>query len=537
MSADQPCPLGLSTRARAASCSAVRSVPTPTRPQGSTGRPSTTSRRHRPGRHAAPGRLHQDAAGCRRNATVLSGNNSHAYSDVNDDNEPEAPRKCTRRRRHTLGLHAQAVPPRRRLLLRQPLPVLVEPRQAVLLADQPRAERHPGLLLRQQVARPPASRADRLHRGGRQLPEGERAPARATAATPSTRRPTTARTPTTACPTAATSTTPTWTPRPDGQCADDADVPPAPAAARRTPTGPVLPTNVGDEADTVYHEYTHGLSNRLVVDATGNPTLVDVQAGAMGEAWSDWYAMDFLVDSGLQSRRHQGQATSCIFQYDGDGVFLDRTEPIDCKVGVEVRALHRRRDRPPGGYTYADYGQVFGQPEVHGDGEIWAQTLWDLRDKLGSSVAESLVTRAMELSPGQSVLPRQAQRDPDGRHRRVRRRRTGPTIWKVFANRGMGFYAGRSAVTTRHPRRGLPHPARRLTPPASSPARSPTPTRASRSPVCPSRLAFQGAGAVEPDRHHRLRRSLPARPRAGRSLREAGRRPAAATTRLARGRR
>ena len=27
---------------------------------------------------------------------------------------------------------------------------------------------------------------------------------------------------------------------------------------------PLSPTNVGDEADTVYHEYTHGLSNRLV---------------------------------------------------------------------------------------------------------------------------------------------------------------------------------------------------------------------------------------------------------------------------------
>ena len=63
---------------------------------------------------------------------------------------------------------------------------------------------------------------------------------------------------------------------------------------------PFSPTNVGDEADTVYHEYTHGLSNRLVVDASGVSTLGGVQAGAMGEAWSDWYAMDYLVDQGLQ---------------------------------------------------------------------------------------------------------------------------------------------------------------------------------------------------------------------------------------------
>ena len=55
------------------------------------------------------------------------------------------------------------------------------------------------------------------------------------------------------------------------------------------------PANGGDEADVVYHEYTHGLSNRLVVDATGNSTLGRIQAGSMGEAWSDWYAMDYLV--------------------------------------------------------------------------------------------------------------------------------------------------------------------------------------------------------------------------------------------------
>ena len=61
---------------------------------------------------------------------------------------------------------------------------------------------------------------------------------------------------------------------------------------------PFIAANGGDEADIVYHEYTHGLSNRLVVDANGISTLGNVQAGSMGEAWSDWYAMDFLVNQG-----------------------------------------------------------------------------------------------------------------------------------------------------------------------------------------------------------------------------------------------
>ena len=53
--------------------------------------------------------------------------------------------------------------------------------------------------------------------------------------------------------------------------------------------------NGGDDAAIVYHEYTHGLSNRLVTDAGGRGALNSPQAGAMGEGWSDWYAKDFLV--------------------------------------------------------------------------------------------------------------------------------------------------------------------------------------------------------------------------------------------------
>ena len=162
---------------------------------------------------------------------------------------------------------------------------------------------------------------------------------------------------------------------------------------------PFSPTNVGDEADTVYHEYTHGLSNRLNVDVQGRSTLGGVQAGAMGEAWSDWYAMDYLVDQHLQ-RDRAAQADVRLFVYDGKGVDFDRTEPIDCKVGQTQAPLCNGADtNHRGGYTYADYGKVVGGPEVHGDGEIWAQTLWSLRAALGSKKSEALVTRAMELRP------------------------------------------------------------------------------------------------------------------------------------------
>lgn len=203
---------------------------------------------------------------------------------------------------------------------------------------------------------------------------------------------------------------------------------------------PWSPTNVGDEADTVYHEYTHGLSNRLVVDAAGRSTLGEVQAGAMGEAWSDWYAMDYLVAKKLQKDKPD-VADVVMFQYDGEGVFFDRTEPMDCKVGKMAQRCPGGSTGHTGGYTYADYGKVGGAPEVHTDGEIWAQTIWDLRDKLGSRVSEALVTRAMELSPANpsfldmrnSILLADMSAYT-GSHQKA--------IWKVFANRGMGYFAG-----------------------------------------------------------------------------------------------
>jgi hypothetical protein len=200
------------------------------------------------------------------------------------------------------------------------------------------------------------------------------------------------------------------------------------------------PTNVGDEADTVYHEYTHGLSNRLVVDAAGRSTLGPVQAGAMGEAWSDWYAMDYLVKKKLQQDK-KDKVDVVLFQYDGFGVFLDRTEPMDCKVGKNAPRCTGGSTGHGGGYTYADYGSVVPGPEVHSDGEIWGQTLWDLRNRIGSRNAEALVTRAMELAPhNPSFLDmRNAILLAD---RAINHGKLSDKIWKVFAHRGMGYFAG-----------------------------------------------------------------------------------------------
>src|SRR6185369_16619024 len=161
---------------------------------------------------------------------------------------------------------------------------------------------------------------------------------------------------------------------------------------------PFIAGNSGDEADVVYHEYTHGLSNRLVVDANGVSTLGNIQAGSMGEAWSDWYAMDFLNNEGFQPDT-AADGDVRIGNYVGWGNDLIRTQPMDCSVGSTSPLCPGTPGAGPGGYTYGDFGRIIGRPEVHADGEIWGETLWDLRKVLGSKKTESLVTRAMELSP------------------------------------------------------------------------------------------------------------------------------------------
>jgi extracellular elastinolytic metalloproteinase len=207
------------------------------------------------------------------------------------------------------------------------------------------------------------------------------------------------------------------------------------------PTGdPFIAGNSGDEADVVYHEYTHGLSNRLVVDANGVSTLGNIQAGAMGEAWSDWYAMDFLVNEGqFKDTAKPGELR--VGEYVGAGQNLIRSQPLDCPVGTTSTLCPGTPGAGGGGYTYGDFGRIAGGPEVHADGEIWGETLWELRSALGVRTTESLVTRAMELSPANpsfldmrnSILAADLA---------VNGGRTQKKIWQVFAARGMGWFAG-----------------------------------------------------------------------------------------------
>jgi hypothetical protein len=59
-----------------------------------------------------------------------------------------------------------------------------------------------------------------------------------------------------------------------------------------------------------------------------------------------------------------------------------RSEPTDCPVASRDPVCGGGASGHAGGYSYADFGKVSGSPEGHADGEIWTQTLWQLRQAL-----------------------------------------------------------------------------------------------------------------------------------------------------------
>ncbi len=203
--------------------------------------------------------------------------------------------------------------------------------------------------------------------------------------------------------------------------------------------GPFVSMHSGDDAAIVFHEYTHGLVARLNTFPDGTDANVGFQAGAMHEAWGDWYGLDALANDGfVVDGPTVGDVVEGEYPLSGGGI---RTQPIDCLVGTNSpNCPDLGFGAGPGGYTYGDMGTVIPFPEVHEDGQIWAQTMWQLRGVLGSVVMEGLATRGQELAPN----------DPsflDMRNAMIQADLVNngganvDALWSVFAQRGMGFFA------------------------------------------------------------------------------------------------
>jgi Zn-dependent metalloprotease len=169
------------------------------------------------------------------------------------------------------------------------------------------------------------------------------------------------------------------------------------------------------DGDVVFHEYGHGISNRLI--GNGSTALSGTQSGAMGEGWSDYWAITINNDGAV-----------------GEYVTNNPAGIRRAAYTVPAAAVHD---------SYAD----LTSSSVHNDGEVWAATLWDLRTQLGATITDRIVLNGMKFTPTRPSFLNardgilQADQNLNGGANRC-------AIWTVFARHGMGVSAVGNDGTT-----------------------------------------------------------------------------------------
>jgi hypothetical protein len=229
-------------------------------------------------------------------------------------------------------------------------------------------------------------------------------------------------------------------------------------------TGP-NPDRDGDlDQEIIIHELTHGLSNRLHGNGSG---LNSVQAGGMGEGWSDFYARALLstADEDVNGIYAMGGYSTLNFF----GLGTDNYYYGIRRFPYAVRTTVGTNGRPHNPLTFADLDPAqAATPDgafaksvvlsnstasVHNLGEIWCNTLLEVRARLitrlgfaaGNQRALQIVTDAMKLSP---ITPTFIE----ARDAIIAADNAGfagadlADIWAGFAARGMGFGASVNAA-------------------------------------------------------------------------------------------
>lgn len=188
------------------------------------------------------------------------------------------------------------------------------------------------------------------------------------------------------------------------------------------------------DAGLVVHEYVHGLTDRLT-GGPANVTCLDNDE-AMGEGWSDWFALMFTMGPGDVGSTPRGFAPYLLGQNTNGGGF--RAWPYSTDTAVNPT-------------TYA----TIATASLHNRGAVWAQMLWDMTWALierdgydpdliagtgGNNTAIQIVVDALKLQPcgpgfvdaRDAVLLADANLTSGANQ---------CLIWEAFAARGLGFSA------------------------------------------------------------------------------------------------
>jgi subtilisin-like proprotein convertase family protein len=226
------------------------------------------------------------------------------------------------------------------------------------------------------------------------------------------------------------------------------------------------PRRDGDlDAEVVLHEYTHGLSWRLVGGGQG---LGNSQSDGLGEGWSDFYALALLSEPGDDVNGCYASGAYVSHKIGGTSdqqnyYFGIRRYPYTTDLNKNPLTF---KDIDPAQADYCASGapyhtEMFGAcsaaaaAEVHNAGEVWCVTLWEARANLinkygwaaGNELILQLVTDGMKLSPmnpnfleARDAILQADEVDNGGSNL--------DELWAAFAKRGMGFSATSPDSTT-----------------------------------------------------------------------------------------
>lgn len=222
----------------------------------------------------------------------------------------------------------------------------------------------------------------------------------------------------------------------------------------------------GLDSQVLVHELTHGLSSRLHGNSSG---LSNNMSRAMGEGWSDFYALALLsepTDDPLGTHAIAGYLTHEIIPGFPNYYYGIRRFPTAIRASLGANGLPHN----PLTFKYLNAGcdtfigttttnpnsafprnpaiAISGNcDQIHNAGEIWNVALWEVRHQLiqqhgateGNRRILQYVTDGMKLSPlnpnmlqaRDAIITAAFASDPND----------GLPVRRGFAIRGMGFYA------------------------------------------------------------------------------------------------
>ncbi len=218
-------------------------------------------------------------------------------------------------------------------------------------------------------------------------------------------------------------------------------------------TGPNPDRDGSLDQEVVCHEFTHGLSNRLLGGGVG---IYQLQTEGMGEGWSDFYSLCLLSEATDNVNSNYAEGGYVTYLLTGTGM----TE----NYYYGIRRYPYTTDMNKNPLTFKDIDPTraslhFGVPispifgasdpsEVHNQGEVWCVTLREVWANIvtksgwaiGNELVLQLVTDGLKLAPANATFleARDAIIQADLID-------TGgdnfSEIWFAFAKRGMGYSA------------------------------------------------------------------------------------------------